>query len=278
MANRDKRVDRRDVPRFWIHEGTPDKNGEILPPDLMTGSYELKDLSTQSVANLFEGKITLDTTYGHVAYGCAECCGYLTPYMYYDPFNLLLGTDDPQDIWSDYDCTGEHESVVENFGSWGTGNSSIATASGRMIAGVGVGSTTNFASGTLLWSDSGQKHCSNENFNPNGPVNVGPYQVEPLSNGAQGTFPAGQCPTGGPYPGYLRQVNNQVQYYGGAGYPYSVTAGDTLSCGSRRDLGCASPATGSELTLMALSSMSTLSARPFVLGALVRPTPFRVGQ
>ncbi len=261
-----------------IRQAVPDKNGQILPADVMTGSYELRDLTDRGIGNLFEGQIIIDKTFGHVAYGCAQCCGYGPPSMFYDPLDLSISFQDGQDIFAEDYCAGGRVSVLGYFSGWGTGNQSVATAAGHMITGVGAGSTTNFASGTLLWSDSGQKHCSNENFNPNGPVNVGPYQVEPLSNGAQGTFPAGQCPTGGPYPGYLRQVNNQVQYYGGAGYPYSVTAGDTLSCGSRRDLGCASPATGSELTLMALSSMSTLSARPFVLGALVRPTPFRVGQ
>jgi hypothetical protein len=51
----------------------------------------------------------------------------------------------------------------------------------------------------------------------------------------------------GPNPGYLRAVNNQVQYFGGAGYPYSVTAADSIVVGSRHDLGSGS-STGSAQT------------------------------
>jgi hypothetical protein len=43
----------------------------------MMGSYELRDLIDRGVGNLYEGKVIVDKTFGHVAYGCATCCGYL---------------------------------------------------------------------------------------------------------------------------------------------------------------------------------------------------------
>jgi hypothetical protein len=60
-----------------IHDQMPDKNGLLLPADLMMGSYELQDLTDRGVGNLYEGKVIVDKTFGHVAYGCATCCGYL---------------------------------------------------------------------------------------------------------------------------------------------------------------------------------------------------------
>lgn len=42
-------------------------------------------------------------------------------------------------------------------------------------------------------------------------------------------------------------MNNQVQFITGAGYPYSVTAADTITIGARHDLGSGT-STGSEQT------------------------------
>jgi hypothetical protein len=55
----------------------------------MTGSYELRDLDHAYVGELYEGKLVIDKTYGHAAYGCALCCGYhgvvLTPSRFSGP-------------------------------------------------------------------------------------------------------------------------------------------------------------------------------------------------
>jgi len=35
--------------------------------------------------------VIVDKTFGHVAYGCATCCGYFaSPWMYYDPIDVGL--------------------------------------------------------------------------------------------------------------------------------------------------------------------------------------------
>jgi hypothetical protein len=66
------------------------------------GSYELQDLTDTGIGNLFEGKITLDKTYGHVAYGCATCCGFgSSPWMYYDPIGVGVGLTNNQDVWDE---------------------------------------------------------------------------------------------------------------------------------------------------------------------------------
>jgi hypothetical protein len=82
--------------QMWIDIGTlirqsiPDKNGKTLPADLTSGTYEVRDLTNKGVGTLFEGKIIYDTTYGHVTYGCATCCGYNAAKPWYDPVILAF--------------------------------------------------------------------------------------------------------------------------------------------------------------------------------------------
>lgn len=157
-----------------IHNQVPDKNGLMLPSDLMMGSYELEDLTDRGLGNLFEGKVTLDKTFGQAAYGCATCCGYEAPHMYWDPISLLLGVGSNQDVWALDSCSSTDVSVIGYItpSSWGTGNHAIATANGRTITGMGVGSTTNFAQGNLIIGGPETKRCNPVQINPSGPVNV----------------------------------------------------------------------------------------------------------
>jgi hypothetical protein len=160
-----------------IREGVPDKNGVVLPADLTMGSYELQDLSDKGIGNLFEGKITLDKTYGHVAYGCATCCGYLdSAWMYYDPFGVGVGLQGDQDVWDRDNCTQVDVSILEyiDVSSWNTGNHSIATANRNAITGVSIGSTTNSAQGNLTIGNIESKHCPDEDVYPEGTLNVPP--------------------------------------------------------------------------------------------------------
>jgi len=62
----------------YIHNSTPDKNGKVFPTTLTSGTYELRDLKPDKTlsGSLFEGKIIVDKTWGHLTYGCMTCCGY----------------------------------------------------------------------------------------------------------------------------------------------------------------------------------------------------------
>jgi hypothetical protein len=73
-----------------IREHVPDKNGNPLPPDLASGSYEFRDLTNTGVGTLFEGKVIYDKTYGHVVYGCGTCCGYAQAQVFYNPIGVPL--------------------------------------------------------------------------------------------------------------------------------------------------------------------------------------------
>ncbi len=197
-----------------IRQQLPDKNGLLLPSDLTMGSYEIRDLTDRGIGNLFEGKVILDKTFGHVAYGCAECCGWaVDPWMYWDPIDVLLGLEGDQDVWDRDNCTGTDDSILDSFSKqkWGTGNTAIATANGRVITGVGLGSTTNFVSGDLILGGADSYKCLVTPLSPQGPVNTGPYQVEPIDTASQG--PA-QCPSGSA--GWVRNVTNQLQYQDGS--------------------------------------------------------------
>jgi hypothetical protein len=73
-----------------IREHLPDKSGNTMPENLTSGSFEWQDLTNKAIGTLFEGKIVYDKTYGHVAYGCAACCGYNTPRLSLNPLGVPL--------------------------------------------------------------------------------------------------------------------------------------------------------------------------------------------
>ncbi len=112
-----------------IREHVPDKNGNTLPADLASGSYEFRDLTNKGVGTLFEGKVIYDKTYGHVAYGCAGCCGYAQAYVWYDPLGIPFGSGTPQGVDAPDMCLGGFRDDVSAvfFGFWVTANTSIAT-------------------------------------------------------------------------------------------------------------------------------------------------------
>jgi hypothetical protein len=81
-----------------IREQVPDKNAKTLPTDLTSGSYQFRDLTNTGIGSLFEGKVVYDKTYGHVASGCAACCGYALPKPWYDPLGVPTGSPAGQGV------------------------------------------------------------------------------------------------------------------------------------------------------------------------------------
>jgi len=128
-----------------IREQVPDKNGKTLPLDLTMGSYEFRDLTNRGLGTLFEGKVIYDKTYGHVAYGCAACCGWKGPAkMWYDPLGILASSTAGQgaNLYSNCDALWEDVSSFY-YGAWSTASTAIATADYYGThTGVSVGSTT----------------------------------------------------------------------------------------------------------------------------------------
>jgi hypothetical protein len=138
-----------------------------------SASYEFRDLTDTGIGNLFEGKVIYDKTYGHVAYGCASCCGYYPPVVLtYDPFGIPLSDTFLNGV-SAYDYCADMMSIVDGnfYYNWGTGDTSIATVDGYGThTGVGVGSTSSGTSGTL--TSQGGRSCPLRPQAPRGTANV----------------------------------------------------------------------------------------------------------
>src|SRR6266403_6026795 len=174
-----------------IREHVPDKNGKALPADLTSGSYEFRDLTHTGVGTLFEGKVIYDKTYGHVAYGCAACCGYMSSKVFFDPLDVpLQGTSDDGVDGLD-SCSNQYTDVSDSFyGAWSTADTTIATVDYYGThTGVSVGSTNSQAIAYL--PGSAQPRCPLKYQGPRGGANVGPYQVEPIATASQ--YPPSIC-------------------------------------------------------------------------------------
>jgi hypothetical protein len=134
-----------------IREHVPDKNGKVLPADLSSGSYEFRDLNDHLAGTLFEGKVIYEKTYGHVTYGCMDCCDYTTPFLTFNPLGILFQGNAPNGVWAT-DCNSNNVDVSSSFeGSWTTGNTAVATVdfSGNHT-GVAAGSTSSYVYGPLM--------------------------------------------------------------------------------------------------------------------------------
>lgn len=238
--------------QMWIDVGkliqlaVPDKNGNVLPRNLASGSYEFRDLTHTGVGTLFEGKVIYDKTYGHAAYGCATCCGYSSAILWYDPILLYLPNPPEPDGVDGYNpCDLQYDDVSSTFyGNWQSLATSVVTVDyyGAHTP-QGAGSTTT-ETNAYLESTAHYPTCPAVHRAPSGGANVGPYQVEPIATNAQG---AALCPGG--QQGWSRTVQNQLQYVTGAGYMVAgITMADLITIGSTNQLNIGNSQTGSYAT------------------------------
>ena len=175
-----------------IHNQIPSANGQTLPANLTFGAYRVRDLTDSAAASLYEGKVIVDKTFGHVSYGCLICCGPDTPYMMYDPIVVSIGGFTSQGIQAMNSCTETINTVTGDFPTWWTDNGAIASASGDSIGGVAVGNTNNNAQSIMMYwgpkEDSGGGPCPQDQETPFAGTNVGPTitSIQP-SQGLVGT-------------------------------------------------------------------------------------------
>ncbi len=157
-----------------IREQLPDKNGKTLPPDLTSGSYQIRDLSHSGAGTLFEGKVIYDKTYGNVAYGCSGQCCYAGARLINNPLGIpFLGTT-TNGVNGNDNCGFTDDVSTDFWGNWKTANQSIATVDTHgMHTGVAVGSTNSSTQGKLL-SPYGRYQCTNQTYTPGGGDNVNP--------------------------------------------------------------------------------------------------------
>jgi hypothetical protein len=165
--------------QMWIDVGNlirghvPDKNGKVLPADLASGSYEFRDLTDFALGSLFEGKVIYDKTYGHAAYGCANCCGTMSTQTWFDPLGILLGSTADQGVNGYNNCSLTWDDISGYFyNSWSTANTAIATVdTSGTHTGVSVGSTTSSSWANLREGSNGL-YCPRQRFAPSGGANV----------------------------------------------------------------------------------------------------------
>ena len=167
-----------------IRERVADKDGRTLPPDISYGTYSVRELTDTYGGNLYEGKVILDKTNGHAAYGCAFCCGMNSVKFTDDPINIAFLDTQAQQVLGNDVCDNNWYDITAAFSGWGTGNSSIATANGKQIHGVTAGTTTDLASSDIV--PYGHEHeppdgCPVHQWNNTGGTNVCDFTITPAS-------------------------------------------------------------------------------------------------
>jgi hypothetical protein len=229
-----------------IREHVSDKNGNVLPADLTTGSYEFRDLTDFGIGNLFEGKIIYDKTYGHVAYGCAICCGFSEPGVAYNPLGIPLSSTAGQDVLATQVCGGTVTSVGSYFyGNWTTQNTGIATVDYYGThTGVSTGSTLSRTNGYLK-NATGEKgktcptlrNCPSGNDNVQMPARLvffntscapngqGPLQV--ITNGS--VVDCGEVTRASNFCGVNRNLTYQLVDQTGAPFLLAYTLSESFS-------------------------------------------------
>jgi hypothetical protein len=233
-----------------IRERVPDKDGNVLPTDLTSGSYEFRDLTDPSGGTLFEGKVVYERTYGHVTYGCAECCAITDLHLGSDPLDIDLGFTAPNSVWGT-NCNGSIVDVSSRFSSdWSTANTAIATVdTNGTHTGRSAGATTTTVFGYLP-TPAGLK-CPNQKQTVSGNDNVMQVPtadriVSTQSSFAETSATSPACPTG--QAGWYRQVEKIVTDQKGADI---VVQGQNLTevlSYTRNDFGLGTPATDKTAT------------------------------
>ena len=165
--------------QMWLDVGqlirnqVPDSDGKTMKPDTMTGSYELRDLDHATVGLLYEGKLIVDKTYGHAAYGCALCCGYVKTELTPSPFSGPPGIDNLDYFQAEEQCGAYWDDVTNSASGWQSSNTSVATLPTRTLHTVAVGTASGSASQWLQGAKPAPL-CPAYFFGPNQSVNVTP--------------------------------------------------------------------------------------------------------
>jgi len=208
-----------------VHDQVPDSDGHVLPPDTMTGSYELRDLDHAYVGQLYEGKLIMDKTYGHAAYGCGTCCGLYDVVLDPSPFDGPTGIANNDYIHATEQCGGLVGDYTGGGYNWASSNTAVATLPNRTLHTVAVGAAKGSAVIQLetTHAEPGGK-CPNITWNPQQPVTVTPTisQNQPLWYFGGNPAPSGFT---------LGSTTVTLTAVGGSGgtYAWSITSGSSIA-------------------------------------------------
>jgi hypothetical protein len=133
-----------------VRNRVPDRNGNTLPVDLGSVTYDLRDL-TPGGHGLMVNALAADASHpsGPVPL-YANCCGYDA--IGFDPsaLDVVFGTSDPLSVDGTDECDGVDQNISADFGDWGSDNSGIAQVARGKVTGMDAGSTSGFANGNVL--------------------------------------------------------------------------------------------------------------------------------
>ena len=167
-----------------IRDQVPDSDGHTMPPDTMTGSYELRDLDHANVGQLYEGKLVVDKTYGHAAYGCGDCCGLTIPVMVPDSYSGPPDNSYDEVIQCTEQCGGEVVDVADEASDWQSSNTAVATLPTSTLHTVASG-TANGSAQIKLQATHPAPQCPIVTYNPFQPVAVCDFTIAPANVVAQ---------------------------------------------------------------------------------------------
>jgi len=214
--------------QLWLNLGelirnqVPDSDGRTIPPDTMSGSYELRDIDHALAGLLYEGKLIIDKTYGHAAYGCGSCCGYYDIVLVPAPFS-----GPPDDYFDDVidateQCGGYIDDVTDGGYNWKSSNTAVATLTSATLHTVAVGTAT--GSAQIQLQSIKMPACPQPIYKPTQPICVGSLGFSGTANNFifVGTDPnilsantyylalASGTPTGGTYGGTSSDSSDTV--------------------------------------------------------------------
>lgn len=203
-----------------VRNRVADRNGNTLPVDLNTVTYDVKDLTPAGLGIMMTSLAT-DVTYGfHSSPPQIECCSYNGIQFSPTDLDVVLDGTENMDVFGFDSCSSQPEPISPFFpsSSWLSKAPSTAAVSYRTAQGVAPGFTTGSATGEVPVAVG--LACPLQQFEPTVPINV--VQVQITSADLEGNQVEVKLSGPGTASGTLQViaygVNNQesVMYNGGA--------------------------------------------------------------
>jgi hypothetical protein len=120
---------------------------------------------------VYEGKLILDKTFGHAAYGCGVCCGYRWAIVDPGPYEDAVGSGTADILWAANSCSADNVDVTGDGYNWGSNNTSVASVAGAYTSLVGAGSATGSAFVDLP-NTSIRQNCPYVTYFPTQPISA----------------------------------------------------------------------------------------------------------
>jgi hypothetical protein len=141
-----------------IRNRVPDRKGRVLPADLASGTYEVRDL-TAGWGGLAENSLPISATARHRRGPSGNCCG--VDGGTFNPGELVVAIDGAISVGADGTdyCSNQEQDVSPLITSWSTLNSTIASASYKQVKGLAAGLTNLEGLGVTVLPD-----CDLHNF------------------------------------------------------------------------------------------------------------------